>query len=51
MRRPSATTRHAAWLLSPFFAFFVVFWVVPLFGGLRMALYSNELYEIGRAHV
>jgi ABC-type sugar transport system permease subunit len=36
--------RSAYWLLLPFFAFFVVFWVMPLFGGLRMALYSNELY-------
>jgi multiple sugar transport system permease protein len=38
-----------AWLmLAPFFVFFLVFWVIPLAGGLRASLYSNELY--GRAH-
>jgi len=40
--------RSGVWLLLPFFAFFILFWLVPLLGGVRMALYSNELY--GRAN-
>lgn len=39
---------HNRWavylLLLPFFCFFLVFWVVPLVGGLRMSFYSNDLY-------
>jgi multiple sugar transport system permease protein len=44
----SKSGRQAWPLLAPFFAFFFVFWVVPLAGGLRASLYSNELY--GPAH-
>jgi len=43
MRRPSASLHRAGWLLAPFFACFVLFWVVPLLGGARLALHSNEL--------
>ena len=44
MRRPANSNRRAAWLLLPFFAAFVIFWVVPLLGGLRMAVYSDGVF-------
>ena len=31
-------------LLAPFFAFFLIFWVVPLLGGIQLSLFSNEPY-------
>jgi ABC-type sugar transport system permease subunit len=42
--RPSAPpNRRALWLLAPFFVAFAVFWIVPVLGGVRFALHSNEL--------
>jgi len=37
-------SRSSHLLLLPFFLFFGVFWVIPLLGGLRMSLFSNEIY-------
>jgi ABC-type sugar transport system permease subunit len=38
-------SQNPAWLLLiPYFAFFLVFWAVPLVGGSWMSLLSNELY-------
>jgi ABC-type sugar transport system permease subunit len=45
---PLQRPRTAYLLLLPFFVFFVVFWLVPLLGGLRMSFYSNELYGTSR---
>lgn len=39
----SRATAQVWWLLGPFFLFFIVFWLVPLLGGARSSLYSNEL--------
>ena len=36
------------WLLAPFFLFFLLFWFVPLLGGIRISLLSNELYGEAR---
>jgi len=37
--------RHAVYgLLAPFFIFFLCFWVAPLVGGVRMSLYSDDLF-------
>jgi ABC-type sugar transport system permease subunit len=58
VRSAFSTAKQSArptWLLiGPFFAFFALFWVVPLLGGLRMSLYSNDLFGetrfVGLAH-
>ncbi len=45
----STPRARPAWLLlGPFFVFLAIFWVAPLLGGLRMSLYSNELYGQAR---
>jgi ABC-type sugar transport system permease subunit len=44
MRRVFPTSPHPGWLLVPFFACFVVFWLAPLIGGVRLSLYSNQIY-------
>lgn len=37
--------RHAVYgLLAPFFILFVCFWLAPLIGGVRMSLYSDQLF-------
>src|ERR1041384_5747324 len=48
MRRPATPNHRAAWLLAPFFPLFAVFWVVPLLGGLRMAVYSDGVFGEAR---
>lgn len=40
--------KQAWWLLAPFFVLFAIFWVMPLVGGLRLSLFSNDLY--GESH-
>lgn len=42
------------WLLVPFFALFVLFWLAPLLGGIRLSLQSDTLFGapkfVGLAH-
>lgn len=52
-RSPAWFRQPGLSLLIPFFAAFVLFWVVPLVGGLRMSLYSNATIDpsfVGLSH-
>ena len=40
-------SRSLAGLLGPFFFLFILFWLVPLVGGLRLSLHSNTLVGEG----
>ena len=40
-------SRSLAGLLGPFFFLFILFWLVPLIGGLKLSLHSNTLVGEG----
>jgi len=37
----------SCWLLAPFILFFLLFWVAPLIGGVRLSVYSDDLVGPG----
>jgi ABC-type sugar transport system permease subunit len=44
MAAPRRITNSPLWLLAPFFAFFALFWLAPLIGGVKLSLQSNTLF-------
>jgi ABC-type sugar transport system permease subunit len=43
VRRSPGLNRQAVWLIAPFFAGLILFWLAPLIGGIRLAVQSNDL--------